>query len=334
MFINFILSYHDIMEIESERYFMIDYGHGVASGKIILMGEHSVVYGKPAIALPFKQAQISSKVFKTNDKITIDSLYFKGLLDDAPDTLYGIKQLIYIVLVFLKQPFFGIHIKIESSLPAQRGLGSSAAVSIAVVRSLFDAFKVELSQERLNYFVDVAEQIHHVNPSGLDAITIAFGKAVFYQKDIGKSVIPLKMDAVIVVADTGKKGLTREAVEEVRKLWTDNPNVIGPIMDRLEALTHEVKVFLENNEVIRLGLAMTEAQQLLKSIKVSDEELERLVDVSLVAGALGAKLTGGGKGGCMIALAKNEDQAILISDALKNAGAVNTWFYDLKEIVI
>src|SRR5690554_432536 len=313
---------------------MIDFGHGVASGKIILMGEHSVVYGKPAIALPFKQAQISSKVFKTNDKITIDSIYHNGFLDDAPDTLYGIKQLIYIVLVYLKQPFFGIHIKIESSLPAQRGLGSSAAVSIAVVRSLFDAYKVELSQDRLNYFVDVAEQIHHVNPSGLDATTIAFGQAVYYQKDIGKSLISLKVDAVIVVADTGKKGLTRQAVEEVQKLWSENPTIVSPIMDRLEALTNEVKTFLENNEVIRLGLAMTEAHELLKSIKVSDDALEKLVEVSKLTGALGAKLTGGGKGGCMIALAQNEDQAIRIADALKNAGAENTWFYDLKEIIV
>lgn len=313
---------------------MIDFGHGVASGKIILMGEHSVVYGKPAIALPFKQAQISSKVFKIDDKITIDSIYHIGLLDDAPDTLYGIKQLIYIVLIYLKQPFYGIHIKIESSLPAQRGLGSSAAVSIAIVRSLFDAFKAELSQERLNYFVDVAEQIHHVNPSGIDATTIAFGQAVFYQKDIGQTLIPLKMDAVLVVADTGKKGLTRQAVQEVKELWNENPTVISPIMDRLEALTNEVKIYLENNEVIRLGLAMTEAHQLLRSIKVSDDQLETLVKVSIKHGALGAKLTGGGKGGCMIALAKNEDQAIRIADALKNAGAENTWFYDLKEIVL
>ena len=80
-----------------------------------------------------EQAQISSKVFKTNDKITIDSFYHKGYLDDAPDTLYGIKQLTYIVLVYLKQPFHGIHIQVESSLPPQRGLGSSASVSIAII---------------------------------------------------------------------------------------------------------------------------------------------------------------------------------------------------------
>lgn len=313
---------------------MNDLGLGVASGKIILIGEHSVVYGKPAIALPFNQAQITSKIYKTDAAITINCIYFNGLLDEAPDELYGIKQLVNIVLIYLKQPFKNIHIQIESNLPSQRGLGSSAAVSIAVVRSLFDAFNVQLSQERLNHFVDIAEQIHHLNPSGLDSTTIASGKAVFYQKDIGKSVIELRMDAVIVVADTGIKGLTKEAVTEVKKLWKENPTVVNPIMDRLEELTHEAKIYLENNEVIRLGLAMTEAHQLLRSINVSDEKLEHLVDVAMTNGALGAKLTGGGKGGCMIALAKNTTDAILISDALKQQGADNTWFYDLKEIII
>lgn len=313
---------------------MNDLGLGVASGKIILIGEHSVVYGKPAIALPFNQAQITSKIYKTDAAITINCIYFNGFLDEAPDELYGIKQLVNIVLIYLKQPFRNIHIHIESNLPSQRGLGSSAAVSIAVVRSLFDAFNVQLSQERLNHFVDIAEQIHHLNPSGLDSTTIASGKAVFYQKDIGKSVIELRMDAVIVVADTGIKGLTREAVTEVKKLWKENPAVVNPIMDRLEELTHEAKIYLENNEVIRLGLAMTEAHQLLRSINVSDEKLEHLVDVAMTNGALGAKLTGGGKGGCMIALAKNTTDAILISDALKQQGADNTWFYDLKEIII
>src|SRR5690606_40682160 len=108
---------------------------------------------------------------------------------------------------------------------------------------------------------------------------------------------------------------------------------VNPILDRLEELTKNVKNFLENNEVIRLGLAMTEAHQLLKLMNVSDEKLEKFVDLSLKNGALGAKLTGGGRGGCMIALVKNIDDAIKLSDLLRNNGAVSTWFYDLKEII-
>lgn len=323
-----------IMDMETkEKYFMSDYGYGMANGKIILMGEHSVVYGQPAIALPFNQASITSKIYFTDGPITIDCIYHQGLLEEAPDELYGIRQLINICLIYLRQPHKNIHIKIESNLPAQRGLGSSAAVSIAIVRSLFDAFKIELTQQRLSHFVDIAEQIHHTNPSGIDAETISLGQAVYFQKESGKSVIPLRMDAVIVVADTGKQGLTKEAVTEVKELWARNPNVVNPIMERLGQLTNEVKTFLENNEVIRLGLAMTEAHQLLNQIHVSDEKLESLVSVALKNGALGAKLTGGGKGGCMIALTENIEKAHLIADALRQEGAVSTWFYDLREII-
>lgn len=313
---------------------MNDFGQGVASGKIILIGEHAVVYGKPAIALPFNQVQISAKIYKTNEPITIDSFYHVGLLEEAPKEIFGIRQLLQMVLVYLNHPFFGLHIKIESNLPSQRGLGSSAAVSIALVRSLFDAFDVPLTHEKLNYFVDIAEQIHHENPSGLDASTISSGQAVFYQKDKGQSVIPLKMDAVIVVADTGKRGFTKEAVLEVKSLWSASPNVVNPILDRLEVLTNEVRTFLENNEVIRLGLAMTEANTLLNSINVSDDKIEHLVKISLKNGALGAKLTGGGKGGCMIALVRNNEEAVLLSDILIESGAESTWFYDLKDIIL
>jgi mevalonate kinase len=312
---------------------MEDIGYGLANGKIILMGEHSVVYGKPAIALPFDKVQIESRIYKSEGPITIDCLYYKGALEEASDVIEGIRQLIQFVLTYLNQPVNGLHIKIDSNLPAQRGLGSSAAVSVAVVRSIFDAFKVPLSDELLHYFVGIAEQIHHTNPSGLDATTISSNRAIFFQKEKGKSPIPMQMDAILVVADTGRVGQTKQAVDEVRQLWSDNPTIVNPILDRLGALTEEVRGFLKNNEVIRLGLAMTEAHTLLKKINVSDEGLEFLVETALKNGALGAKLTGGGKGGCMIALTKSKEEAIHISKALLNAGAHHTWFYDLGEII-
>lgn len=312
---------------------MNDYGYGSATGKIILMGEHSVVFGKPAIALPFNQATITSKIFFKPGLITIDCVFHHGLLEEAPTELYGIRQLIAICLIYLNKPLKGIHIVIESSLPHQRGLGSSAAVSIAIVRSLFDAFHVDLTQDRLNHFVDIAEQIHHTNPSGIDATTISLGQAIFFQKDLGKTIIPLRMDAVIVVADTGKTGLSKQAVEEVKQLWQDNPTVINPILERLEKLTSDVKSYLETNEVIRLGMAMTEAHALLRKMQVSDEKIEKLVSVALNQGALGAKLTGGGKGGCMIALTQNNKEAHKVADALRQNGAVHIWFYDLSEVI-
>src|SRR5690606_25701584 len=142
---------------------MNDYGYGIANGKIILMGEHSVVYGQPAIALPFNQASITSKIYFTENPITIDCVYHQGLLDEAPDELYGIRQLVNICLIYLKQPFKNIHIKIESSLPAQRGLRSSADESIAYVRSLVYALNVDCTHVLLIYYTSVTVIIQHHN---------------------------------------------------------------------------------------------------------------------------------------------------------------------------
>lgn len=322
-----------IIHMNKVRDYMNSFGFGHANGKIILMGEHSVVFGKPAIALPFRKGRITAKIYFQQGPITIESDYYTGFLSEATDQIYGIRQLINICLVYLNRPLSNIHIKIESTLPGQRGLGSSAAVSIAIVRSLFDAFEVELSEERLNHFVDIAEQIHHTNPSGLDATTITTNQAVFFQKGLGKTLIPMKVDAMIVVADTGKLGASKEAISEVKELWEKNPTIINPIIERLGQLTEDVKEYLRDNQVIRLGLAMTEAHRLLTQINVSDEKLELLVNTALEAGALGAKLTGSGKGGCMLALTLNLEEAQKIAEVLKLHGAINTWFYDLKEII-
>ncbi|CCV64524.1 Mevalonate kinase [Alteracholeplasma palmae J233] len=308
-------------------------GYGFANGKIILMGEHSVVYGKPAIALPFKEVKIESYVSFTNSPITIDCLYYKGILEEADLVIEGIKKLVISVLEYLGKKPFGLHIRIDSKLPAQRGLGSSAAVSIAVVRSLFNLYNEILTDELLQYFSNIAEQIHHVNPSGIDSSTVVSNDAIFFQKDSEKTYIPLRVDGILVVADTGRMGKTKEAILEVKKLWKENPTIINPILDRLGELTNEVRSYLISNEVKRLGMALTEAHQLLKSINVSDEGLEKLVDAALASGALGAKLTGGGKGGCMIAVVESLEKAKAVAEALKENGASNTWFYHLKEVI-
>lgn len=308
-------------------------GVGVANGKIILMGEHSVVYGKPAIALPFSKASIRCSVDFHESENSIRCIYYEGLLVDAPSVLDGVKVLVESTLKHLDKPEQGINLNIESDLPPQRGLGSSAAVSVAVVRSLFDAFKVPLSEEDLSNLVNIAEAVHHVNPSGLDASTIASGKVVYYQHGSEKRFIPMHLNGVIVVADTGKHGQTKQAVSEVRDLWIKNPDDINPILDRLGELTLEASEYLSTNNLIGLGKTMTEAHGLLRKINVSDDTLEQLVSVAIANGALGAKLTGGGKGGCMIALCSSTKEAEKMATHLRNAGATNTWFYDLQEII-
>lgn len=308
-------------------------GYGEAGGKIILMGEHSVVYGKPAIALPFSKAQTQCYVDFIKGDTTIDCFYYQGPLHKAPLLLKGVVALVNATLTYLNQEHDGLFIRIESSLPPQRGLGSSAAVSVAIVRALFDAFKTPLTHEILSELVHVSESIHHTNPSGLDASTIASEQVVFFEKGKEKQFISMKIDGYLVVADTGRHGQTKQAVSEVRTMWIENPEHVNPILDRLGELTIEASMFLRSNKVEELGVCMSEAHSLLRSINVSDDALEHLVKVAMESRALGAKLTGGGKGGCMIALCANLEDAIVVAENLKQAGASNTWFYNLSEVI-
>ncbi|QIK68858.1 mevalonate kinase [Erysipelothrix sp. HDW6C] len=308
-------------------------GIGYATGKIILMGEHAVVYGKPAIALPFHAAKIETTVVFHRGATQIECSYYKGDLANAPEVISGVKSLIITTLKYLKKPNKNVRVVIQSQLPAQRGLGSSAAVSVSIVRALFDAFHMPLSDDVLGKLVSVAEEIHHLNPSGLDATTISKGKPVYFDREKGKDDISLNLDGYIVVADTGELGQTRLAVTEVSQRLEENPEVMEPLLNRIHELTEQTRETLESGEIITVGLAMNEVHQILQQFNISNDALDRLVSTARTHGALGAKLTGSGKGGCMIALTRDYETASVVAAALEAEGAIQTWLYSLKEMI-
>ena len=299
---------------------------GKSNAKIILMGEHSVVYGKAAIALPFFAANVSASVEKINEGIEIVSDYFKGELEQAPEILEGIRQLIYAVLEKLRIEPQGLRIKLDSIIPAQRGFGSSAAVSVAITRALFNYASESLSSEILKEFVSNAEKIHHNNPSGLDADTISSNQAIYYIKDYESKKFEIDMNLDLIVADTGIPGSTKAAVQIVYQ-QKDRDNLIS----ELGMLSNEALKNIKNKDGSTLGTNMTAAHRVLKELGVSTLELDHFVDVAIRMGALGAKLSGGGLGGCMIALSE-KNKTKTISEALKNQGATKTWVINLKEI--
>lgn len=306
-------------------------GIGLANGKIILLGEHSVVYHQPSIAIPFPAVTIKTSVTAQQDKTTIDCDFYHGIVDEMPELLESLKETIRVCTKRLNQEETPLAITIESSIPAERGMGSSAAVAVATTRAIYDYFNATLTQDELLEIVDIAEKIAHGNPSGLDALMTSSSTPFYYIKGQPFQPITPNLNAYLIVADTGVTGQTKEAVASVAEKLN---GVDGPeyqaIINRLGELADLGRFALENNQCTELGSYMTEVHQLLTDLGVSNNALNTLVQAALNTDALGAKLTGGGRGGCMIALAQDKLHAERIQDSLLNAGAKNTWLHEMS----
>lgn len=287
-------------------------GVGKAHSKIIWMGEHSVVYGYPAIAIPLQGIEVECRIYPADEKIHFD--YY--------DTL---STAVYAALEYLNHTDVAISYDIRSEIPQKRGMGSSAAVSIAAIRAVFDYFEQSIDMETLEILVNKAEIIAHSNPSGLDAKTCLSDKAITFIRNIGFSTLDLDLDAYLVIADTGIYGNTREAVEKVAQAEEKNLSHLAALGD----LTEQVQKAITEKAIQKIGPLMTKAHAELQAIGVSIDKADQLVEISLENGALGAKMSGGGLGGCIIALTETKAQAEKISKALTEGGAVQTWIEKL-----
>ena len=299
-------------------------GHG--TGKIILMGEHAVVYCEPAIAFPFRGVGVTAR-FNSADQNQITSSHYSGLLANAPEPLQMIRELTQRLCQEFQQEAF--HLVIESTVPSARGMGSSAAVATAITRAFFDWIDVELSSEKLLAYVNFSESIAHGNPSGIDAATTSGSQPVYFEKGKAFEAFPLNIDAYLLVADTGILGRTREAVAAVAQLRKTQPEPTNRFIHHLGALSRLAKEAIIHNQPQALGNYMTLAQHDLRALTVSNERLDTLIQLALDNGALGAKLTGGGRGGCFIVLCRDYQNAQHIQIQLKNAGVTETWMQGL-----
>ncbi|WP_413251537.1 mevalonate kinase [Streptococcus halichoeri] len=287
-------------------------GVGKAHSKIILMGEHSVVYGYPAIALPLLTIEVECQIVPAD----------KPLVFDFYDPL---ATAVYAALEELGKKKEPIAYHIISQIPPKRGMGSSAAVSIAAIRAVYDYFGKTLSDHLLEILVNKAEIIAHTNPSGLDAKTCLSDQAIKFIRNIGFESLTIDLGAYLVIADTGIHGHTREAVNKVAQFEEANL----PVLAELGRLTNLVEGAIQTKDCQAIGQAMTQAHTCLQAIGVSVGQADHLVQVAQAQGALGAKLSGGGLGGCIIALAKDQASAASIQAKLREEGAVNSWIQKL-----
>ena len=287
-------------------------GVGQAHSKIILIGEHAVVYGYPAISLPLLEVEVTCKVVPA----------------ESPWRLYEedtLSMAVYASLEHLNIKDACIRCQIDSAIPEKRGMGSSAAISIAAIRAVFDYYQAELPHHVLEILVNRAEMIAHMNPSGLDAKTCLSNRPIRFIKNVGFTELEMDLSAYLVIADTGVYGHTREAIQVVQS----KGKAALPFLHALGELTQQAEDAIRRKDAEGLGQILSQAHLHLKEIGVSSPEADSLVETAMRHGALGAKMSGGGLGGCIIALVANLDQAQELAKRLEEKGAVQTWIESL-----
>lgn len=307
---------------------MSESGTGRAHAKVILFGEHAVVHGAPALALPVEGLGITAVARSQPGPLTLVSDLFTGPLDEAPEHLEVPRAVVHAAIDRFDLPSEGIEISITGEIPP-RGLGSSAAVSGALVRALANLAEFELTEADYLDLVAVGERVAHGSPSGLDAAATAASRPIVFEAGVAR-LLPSPGEGYIVVADTGVPGRTRHAVASVARFLEHHPVRGATLMAGLGALAQQGALDLVSGRGRSLGARMSQAQGMLRELGVSSPEVDRVVDAALHAGAQGAKLTGGGQGGCVIALAPDATSAATISEAMREAGAVATWVHSLR----
>lgn len=300
-----------------------------APGKIILFGEHAVVYGQPAIAVPVShvraKATITADILGTPGSVRIlaPEVNFDSQLDALnPDhPLAAVIEGVVATLGVTHIP--ACTLKVTSSIPVAAGLGSGAAVSVAVIRALSAFLGAPLDDEQVNKLAYDVEKIHHGTPSGIDNTVVTYAKPVYFVRQQPIETFNIAKPFSIIIADTGIASPTALAVGDVRKAWGADPAHYEQLFSAIGSITRTARQAIESGFPERLGPLMNENHELLIEMGVSSRELDRLVTTAQASGALGAKLSGGGRGGNMIALVNAED-AEAISQALQKAGAVRT----------
>ncbi|MCP4540221.1 MAG: mevalonate kinase [Chloroflexi bacterium] len=294
-----------------------------APGKVILFGEHAVVYGKPAIAVPVTEVQVivTAEPAPTGSGLTLvatnleKSVHLSTAPRDEPLTAAA-----RLTLARLSIPEPDATLIISSTIPIASGLGSGTAVSTALIRTLASFLDHPLETSAISALAFEVEKIHHGTPSGIDNTVVAYEQPVYFVREQAIHRLDVNTPFTLLIGDTGVRSSTKKAIEHVRRGWKQDPARYNALFDQIGDIVDEARQAIETGDVNALGPMMDYNHERLIKLGVSCSELNTLVEAARFAGAMGAKLSGAGHGGNMIALVE-DDVADQVTEALLEAGA-------------
>lgn len=294
-----------------------------ACGKIILLGEHAVVYGRPAIALPIPLAVEASvrKESSQSDRGIYVVIPRWGLEQRVNQQTQGFSGIM--AQLVQKMGLAGEHMTIEvfPHVPRAMGLGGSSALAVAIIRALNETYQLRLSLGQINDLAFECEKAAHGTPSGVDNTVATYGTSLFYQRENETARfadIKLAQPLDLVIGMTGKESLTADTVARVRRSWEHYPARYEAIFTQIGLLTESAKEAVQGGQLNELGELMNLCHGYLNALQLATPELEELIHIARQSGALGAKLTGGGGGGSMVALCP--DAQVRVAKAMQAAG--------------
>ena len=306
-----------------------------ACGKAILLGEHAVVHSQPAIAIPLSSKRVKVSVepqfLAPTAKIRVISPVLE--LDQDLITLpenHPVFQSVRLTLAELKvsqTPSCTLHI--SSTLPISSGLGSSAALAVATTRALSEFLGHPLNPETVNKIAFECETYVHGKPSGVDNTVVTYEKPILFQKGKNIEFVEPGRTFFFVLADSGVRKSTWMTVARLFQDLEDDPVRIQPKLEEIGHLALQGRQALLDGDIESLATAINRNQEILKTLDLSCPELDLLIEKAMVAGAMAAKLTGGGKGGHMLALVE-EDLLHTVLDTLQESSGGNAFYTTLN----
>jgi mevalonate kinase len=299
-------------------------GKGSGYGKVILFGEHFVVHGVPGIVSAI-DATTDAEVKKAQKGLNVrdERKTAKGYSEEKRlQQIESIERMLKAMGIDTKT---SLDIWIGGTLPGFSGLGASAASSVAIARAIAQELGMQISDEKINTVAYEAEKAYAGNPSGIDNTAATYGGLMWFKKNPagGQDLVQklhIRRPIEIVIGSTGKVANTKAMVEGVAERKAKNPAKYDPLFKQAENLAVAGHKALEAYDLKKLGDLMNENHRILQEISVSSKELDLLVDMARKQGAFGAKLTGGGGGGCMVALTPGKEVQGKVASAFKTAG--------------